>query len=85
MVPGLTKADALGLIAAIDTESLESVLADALRKVLEVDGYHGDWAGLIGLAAQRNCWSEDRRRLLIGSAPDALAGLATELSERRSL
>ena len=82
---GLTKADALVLIAAIDTESLESVLADALRKVLEVDGYDGDWAGLIGLAAQRDCWPDGRRRLLTEAAPDALAGLATELSERRSL
>lgn len=81
----LTKADAETLIDSIDTPLLGAALAIAVRKALGIDGFDGDWAALVRLAADRERWSPTRCWTLIEEQPDALADLATELSERRTL
>ena len=81
----LRKADAEALTAALDTELLQHALALALRRLLEIEPFAGDWGALVSLAAQQGDWPADRKALVVSGDLAALEHLAVELNERRSL
>ena len=72
-------------MAAVDTDLLPDALASALRHLLEVDGFPGDWAALVAMAGERAQWAPARCQQLIAGDSATLAELAAELNERREL
>jgi hypothetical protein len=84
-VARLSKRDVEALVEAIDTELLQDAVAVALRHVLEVDPFPGDWPALVRLAGERAGWDPARRALVVDAVPDALAALAVELNENRTI
>ncbi len=81
----LRKQDVELLMSAVDTPLLQDALALALRRVLEVDAFIDDWPALIRLAGELDQWPEQRSWALLSADDGALADLATELNERRTL
>ena len=81
----LAKAEVEVLMAAIETELMLDALSFALRRVLGVDAYDGDWGALVSLAADHDGWSAERRTKVVSEDPVALAELVVELNERRGL
>lgn len=81
----LRKADAEVLMDAVDTPLLLAAVAAALRRVLDVDGFDDDWPALVRVAGELDGWPEGRCMALVLGDEAALADLAVELNERRSL
>jgi hypothetical protein len=81
----LRKSDVEVLLAAIDSPLLLAAVAQALRRILEVDGFEDDWPALVALAARVDGWTDGRRWALLAEDDRALAELAVELNERRDL
>ena len=81
----LRKDDAEQLMEALDTPLMQAAVALALRRVLDVDDFADDWPALIRLAGELDHWPEHRSWALLSSDDMALAELATELNERRTL
>jgi hypothetical protein len=81
----LRKSDAELLLAAIDTPLLVDALRAALSRVMGVEPFEDDWAALIRLAGDRAMWDSSRVQVLVEREPSALATLAIELSELRTL
>jgi len=73
------------LMEAVDTPLLQAAVALALRRVLDVDAFTDDWPALIRLAGDLDHWPEHRSWALLAADDAALADLATELNERRTL
>jgi hypothetical protein len=84
-MPALSKRQVEVLLAAIDTDALAVELARAVRWVVHKDEPTNVDGDLIGVIARRLRWSEIRLAELTAGNPQAMAELAVELAERRSL
>jgi hypothetical protein len=81
----LRKSDAELLLAAIDTPLLVDALRAALARVLVVEPFDDDWGALVRLAGDRALWDASRVHALVERHEVALATLAIDLSELRTL
>jgi hypothetical protein len=82
----LSKHQAEILINAVDTDRLQSVLADTLQSLLgpPAAGIR-DWETLVRFAAERGAWAPGRAAEVRSCGNGALAELAAELNETRRL
>jgi hypothetical protein len=81
----LDKREVETLMAALDTDLLQDALRMALRRVLDVEGFDGDWPALAKLAGERACWPQSQCAAIVAGEAHALVELALTLNELRTL
>ena len=81
----LDKREVETLMAAIDTDLLQDALRMALRRVLDVEGFEGDWPALAKLAGERARWPESQCAAVVAGDVHALVELGLTLNELRTL